>query len=106
MMREVGGGDSEYSGDAQQFLSLRIADADLHQGWLALEEAMCQLSERRLIAAAGWEAEEHGLALERLFLLGQEKLDVVPHPTHRHVLQFGIGHVDIPNRIGKPHQVD
>ena len=27
-------------------------------------------------------------------------------PTHRHMLQFGVGHVDITNRIGEPHQVD
>src|SRR5207253_1832776 len=53
-----------------------------------------------------WEAEEHRLALERPFLLLQEELDVVPDPTHRHTLQFRIGHVDIVDRIGEPHHVD
>src|SRR5690242_13305902 len=41
---EVSGGDREDSGDAQIFLPLGIEDANLHEGWLALEEAMCQLS--------------------------------------------------------------
>src|SRR5262245_63057219 len=95
---EVAVSNGEGSRDAQMFLSLRIKDADLHEGWLALEEAMCQLAERRLVAAAEWEAEEHGLTLECLFLLCQEELDMIPDPTHRHVLQSRGGHVAITNR--------
>src|SRR5262249_33434896 len=95
MIPEVAGGDGEDSGDAELLLPLRPDDADLHEGKLALEEALRQLTEGRLVVPEGWEAEEHHLALEGPFLLLQEELDVVPDPAHRYTLQFCVGLVDI-----------
>jgi hypothetical protein len=84
---------------------LRIEDADLHEGGLALEEAIRQLTESSLITGEEGRAGESRMALERLLLFRQEKLDLLPNAAHRHTLQFTLAGMDIAQGAGQPDRI-